>query len=75
MTTCFDYYGCCMVYVAIICATEETPLAAFAWSCGALFVGTPSSCLWVVRRLVNYDTLCLAAVQEKDATPSYLRST
>jgi len=75
MTTCFDYYGCCLVYVAIICATEETPLRGLMWSLGALIVGTPSSCLWIVMRLVKYDTLCLAGVESKlGGTGSYQRS-
>ena len=74
MTTCFDYYGCCLVYVTIICATEETPLGGLLWSLGALLVGTPSSCLWLVLRLVKYDTLCLAAVRNKVDTGAYQRS-
>jgi hypothetical protein len=78
MTTCFDYYGCCLVYVAIICATEETPLRGLLWSLGALLVGTPSSCAWIVMRLMKYDTLCLDAVAGGKAAPpaegGYLRS-
>ena len=77
MTTCFDYYGCCFLYVGVIVSTEPSPAVALAWTLGALFVGTPACCAWVVRRLLQHGTLCLAAAVEgkgDGATAGYTRS-
>jgi len=62
MTTCFDYYGVCLCYVFIICSTEGSWRAGLAWSCGALFIGTPASCAWIVKRLLQHGSLALSSV-------------
>ena len=70
MTTCFDYYGCCLVLVTIMVASEQILWVGIAWSCGALFVGTPASCAWTIVQLYKRDTLSLASAASADGYAS-----
>eukprot|EP01052_Picozoa_sp_SAG31_P014706 SAG31_NODE_923_length_10969_cov_6.723091_2_plen_177_part_00 len=67
MTTVFDYYGCCIVYAGIILSTEQLG-AGIGWVLGVAFVGTPASCVYVLRRLWKFTTLGCAESPFKAAT-------